>query len=128
MPPLLDDDGAARRRAIEIADKLVAARLERTDEDAHLLAGGDDLLAVERRAFKLLGGRVLILDLQRDLGIGRYLEFRRLELMVLDRQAKALLLRQRLLTGGDQHQDRKSRRQEAEHSEHAGSSLRRNCE
>src|SRR6266481_4070959 len=94
MPPLLDDYGAARRRAIEIADKLVAARLERTDEDAHLLAGGDDLLAVERRAFKLLGGRVLVLDLQRDLGIGRYLEFRRLELMVLDRQAEGLLLRQ----------------------------------
>src|SRR5216684_1909339 len=127
MPLLLDDDDATRRRAIEIADELVAARLERTDEDAHLLAGGNDLLAVERRAFKLLGGRVLVLDLQRDLGIGRYLEFRRLELMVLDRQTETLLLRQGQTTRSGKKKCR-HRGQEKYQSGHGRNVLASSCE
>src|SRR5579875_1396968 len=73
------------RLRVEIVEKLVAARLQRSDEYADLLAGGNDFLTMQRRAFEFRRRRILVADQQLDLGAGGDLQHTRKKAMGFDR-------------------------------------------
>src|SRR5262245_54953066 len=88
--PLLRDHDAFGGVRMELADELVAARLERADPDEALRFAGDDLLDLERGAVEFLRRRILVGHVDRHPLAGRNADFRRLELVVPDHEVELL--------------------------------------
>src|SRR5689334_18996854 len=85
---LFRDQDTLRGVLVEVAEKGIPARLQRTDVDADLSLGGHDLLAIELVALELLRGIVLVIDDELHLLAGRNRNLRRLEAMAPDREAR----------------------------------------
>src|SRR5690242_8343213 len=84
--PSLHDQHTVAGVLMEIVEELVVALVQRADEDRDLAVGQHDLLAVEFVAFELGWRGILIVHQHLELGVGRYRQLGRLELVVLDDQ------------------------------------------
>src|SRR6478672_6492786 len=95
-------DKVSTRRRIEVVEKVVCARSERSDIDNDLLTGRDDFLATQLETFEFGRGSAFIRHVQLDLLPGRHIQFRRDELVVLNRNRECWVLSMRG-TGKQQH-------------------------
>src|SRR6266481_8524387 len=99
----------ARGLWVEVPEELVAPGLQRADIDGDLPSAGDDLLAPELGAFKLLGCWIVVLDNQRNLLTGRDLDFRWLEPVILDDEGVGCFLRREVGFSSQNQDERKHR-------------------
>ena len=76
-------DKVSTGRRIEVVEKVVCARPERSHIDDDLFTGRDDFLATQLETFELGRGGAFVLHVQLDLLSGGHTQFRRNELVVL---------------------------------------------
>jgi hypothetical protein len=87
---------------VKIVEELIAARIERSDENGDLFAGGYDFLTVNLGALEFRGGRVLVADDELDLDSCGYLNLARNELIVFHQNRKAGIICQSGGSTGEQ--------------------------
>src|SRR5262245_14871217 len=118
-PLLLHDDGALGAVLVELADELVAARVERPDRDGGGSAAGDHLLDVERVALEFLRRRIAVGDDQLDLLAGRHRNLRRVEAVILDRQRDLVISGKRCAAGDEKSAEQHRQSKTGPHRAHS---------
>ena len=79
---------------VEIVEKLITARIERPDENADFLTGRHDLFAMKLGALEFRGSRVVVAHHELDLDPRGDLNLAGNELVVLQHDRKAGIVRQ----------------------------------
>src|ERR1700747_3176794 len=79
---------------VEIVEKLITARIERSDEHGDFLAGGHDLFTVKLHALEFRGGRVLVAHDELDLDPCRDWTLARNKLVVFQHNRDGGIIRQ----------------------------------